>query len=237
MFTHALAKIGQSRDLSLSYTDQAKRLGATDFDGDGDPAMVEEWIERMKRIMEVMAIPQERRVTLTTFFLARNARYEWESIRRGYQAPSAITWSVFRAAFDSQYYPLAYQNMKIEEFLQLEQGVMTVLEYEKKFNELSKYCTLLVENERKKCQLFTRGLRASIRDIVISQWLTNFGDLVMSASLIESSQIMVKAQGDPHRRQFDMGGPSQGPSKRGSYCSGSSSGRSYGGFRPGFSSS
>ncbi|BBH09104.1 hypothetical protein Prudu_021513 [Prunus dulcis] len=70
-----------------------------------------------------------------------NARYWWESIRRRHQDPSAITWQVFRTAFDEQFYPLAYQNMKMEEFLQLEQASMTVLEYEKKFNELSKYCT------------------------------------------------------------------------------------------------
>ncbi|KAI5351436.1 hypothetical protein L3X38_004327 [Prunus dulcis] len=80
--------------------------------------------------------------------------------------------------------------------------------------------------------MFTRGLKASIKDIVISQRLTNFGVWVMSASLIESSQMMVRARGEPWRRQFDIGGPSQGSSKRGSYSSGSSSGRSYGGFRP-----
>ncbi|VVA30046.1 PREDICTED: retrotransposon, partial [Prunus dulcis] len=125
----------------------------------------------------------------------------------------------------------------MEEFLQLEQGSMTVLEYEKRFNELSKYCLPLVEDESKKCQLFTRGLKASIRDIVISQRLTNFGDLVMSASLIESSQMMVRARGEPRRRQYETGGPNQGSSKRGSYSSGSSSGRSFGGFRPGISSS
>ena len=94
--------------------------------------------------------------------------------------------------------------------MQLEQGTMTILEYEKKFNELSKYCVPLVEDENKKCQLFTRGLKASIRYIVISQRLTNFGDLVMFASLIESSQMMVRARGEPQRRQFDMGGPIRG---------------------------
>ncbi|VVA40893.1 PREDICTED: retrotransposon, partial [Prunus dulcis] len=143
----------------------------------------------------------------------------------------------FKAAFDSQYYPQAYQNVKMEEFLQLEQGIMTILEYEKKFNELSKYCLPLVEDEIKKCQLFIMGLKASIRDIVISQRLTNFGDVVMSASLIESSQMMVRPWGEPHRQQFDVDDPSQGSFKRGSYSSGSSSGRSYGGYRPGFSSS
>ncbi|KAI5323093.1 hypothetical protein L3X38_032165 [Prunus dulcis] len=125
----------------------------------------------------------------------------------------------------------------MQEFLQLEHGTMTVLEHEEKFHDLSKYCLPLVEEESKKCQLFTMGLKASIRDIVISQWLINFGDMVMSASLSESSQMMIRPRGELCRQQFHIGGPSQGSSKRGSYSSGSSGGRNYGGYRSGFSSS
>lgn len=236
LLTQALSRTGQPRDASLTYADQAKRIRVVEFNGDGDPAMAEEWIE-MERIMDVMDVPQERRVVLATFFLSRNARYWWESVRRQYQDPSAITWQVFRTAFVEQFYPLAYQNMKMEEFLQLEQGIMTVLEYEKKFNELSEYCAPLVADERKKCQLFTRGLKTSIRDIVVGQRLANFGDLVMSASLVESSQMMVQRRSNFRKRQYDMGGLSQGSSKRGSFSSGSSSGHSCGGFRAGVSSS
>ena len=53
------------------------------------------------------------------------------------------------------------------------------------------------------------GLKASIRDIVISQRLTNFGDVVMSASLIEISQMMVRPRGELRRQQFHIGGPSE----------------------------
>lgn len=41
--------------------------------------------------------------------------------------------------------------MKMEEFLQLKQGSMTMMEYETKFIELSKYCTPMVADEKKKC--------------------------------------------------------------------------------------
>ncbi|VVA39500.1 PREDICTED: LOC109794585 partial, partial [Prunus dulcis] len=54
-----------------------KKIGATDFDGAGDPAVAEEWIERMERIMEVMVVPQDRKVILATFFLTRSARHWW----------------------------------------------------------------------------------------------------------------------------------------------------------------
>ncbi|XP_020426515.1 uncharacterized protein LOC18768791 [Prunus persica] len=112
--------------------------------------------------------------------------------------------------------------MRIEEFLQLEQGSMIVMEYEKKFIELSKYFALLVADEKKKCQLFTRGLRPAISDIVVSQRIMDYGVLVVSATLVESSQKAVWGLGDSRRRQFDSGGPSQGSSKRGNFSSGSS---------------
>ncbi|CAL9024787.1 unnamed protein product [Prunus brigantina] len=151
LLTLALSRTGQPRDPSQSYVDQARRIGAIKFDGVGDPTVAEEWIEKMERIMDVMDVPQGRRVVLAIFFLSRNARHWWESTRRRYRDPSAITWQEFRTAFDGQFYPQTYQNMNMEEFLQLEQGSMTVLEYEKKFNELSKYCAPLMSDEGKKC--------------------------------------------------------------------------------------
>lgn len=64
---------------------------------------------------------------------------------------------------------------------------MTVLEYKKKLIELSKFCTPLVADERNKCQLFTCGVKPAIQDIVMGHRLVNYGDLLMFASLIESS--------------------------------------------------
>ncbi|KAI5334834.1 hypothetical protein L3X38_024967 [Prunus dulcis] len=90
LLAHALARTGQPRDPSMGYADQAKRIGATDFDGDGTPAVAKEWIERIEQIMEVMAVPQNSRVTLATFFLIRNARHWWDSVKRRYRDPLTI---------------------------------------------------------------------------------------------------------------------------------------------------
>ncbi|KAI5352515.1 hypothetical protein L3X38_005406 [Prunus dulcis] len=46
----------------LSYADQARRIGAMEFNGDGDAA----------KFMDVMDVPQECRVILATFFLSKN---------------------------------------------------------------------------------------------------------------------------------------------------------------------
>lgn len=41
----------------MNYTDQARRIGATELDGDGDPTVAEEWIEKMESIMDVIDVP------------------------------------------------------------------------------------------------------------------------------------------------------------------------------------
>ncbi|MQM03581.1 hypothetical protein Taro_036366 [Colocasia esculenta] len=50
-----------------------------------------------------------------------------------------------------------------QEFLSLTQGSMTILEYEAKFSELSKYAPHIVANERRKAKKFVMGLRPSLR--------------------------------------------------------------------------
>lgn len=127
--------------------------------------------------------------------------------------------------------------MKMEEFLQLEQGSMTVLEYEKKFTKQSRYCTLLVADKKKRCQRFTHGLRAAIRNLVVGQGIMKYGALLEFDSLIESNQMKVRGRGDTHRRRIDSGGLSQRPSKRGSFSFGSFGRGGYVDFRTRASSS
>lgn len=86
----------------------------------------------------------------------------------------------------------------MEEFLQLKQGSMTVLEYEKKFTKLSRYCTPLVADKKKRCQRFTHGLRQAIHNLVVGQRIMEYGALLESDSLIESSQMKVRGRGDTH---------------------------------------
>ncbi|MQM19408.1 hypothetical protein Taro_052412 [Colocasia esculenta] len=50
-----------------------------------------------------------------------------------------------------------------QEFLSLTQGSMTVLEYEARFAELSKYAPHIVADERRKAKKFVMGLKPSLR--------------------------------------------------------------------------
>ncbi|MQM12191.1 hypothetical protein Taro_045107 [Colocasia esculenta] len=66
---------------------------------------------------------------------------------------------LFQAKFVSEH----VQDRMEQEFLSLAQGSMTVLEYEARFSELSKYAPHIVADERRKTMKFMMGLKPSLR--------------------------------------------------------------------------
>lgn len=55
-----------------------------------------------------------------------------------------------------------------DEFLHLEQGELTVIDYEKRFIELAKYAMMVVATERDRCRCFKTRLRPEIRIPIIA---------------------------------------------------------------------
>lgn len=62
--------------------------------------------------------------------------------------------------------PRSYFDHKKMEFMYLKQRTITVAEYERKFNQLSRYAPHLVDANAKKARLFERSLHAEISSIL-----------------------------------------------------------------------
>ena len=73
--------------------------------------------------------------------------------------------------------PAAYQIVKVEEFINLTQGMMTIAEYEVKFDQLSRYTMHLVASEQDKCNKFEAGLRMEIKKGILAHDMHTFTDL------------------------------------------------------------
>ena len=52
-----------------------------------------------------------------------------------------MTWASFSSLFMEKYIPRTLRDRKRDEFLNLEQGRMSVIAYEAKFRALSRYAT------------------------------------------------------------------------------------------------
>ncbi|KAL4032686.1 hypothetical protein IC575_005767 [Cucumis melo] len=101
---------------------------------------------------------------------------------------------MFRGIFEEKYYPTTYCEAKRDEFLELKQGSLLVVEYERKYTELSRYAEMIVASESDRCRRFERGLRFEIRTPVtaIAKW-TNFSQLVETALRVEQSIVEEKS--------------------------------------------
>lgn len=47
LLTQALSRARHTKDPTLTYIDEARRIGAVDFDWSGDPTVAEDWIKNM----------------------------------------------------------------------------------------------------------------------------------------------------------------------------------------------
>ena len=122
-----------------------------------------------------------------------------------------VTWDSFVTEFNTKYVTDGYKESKWKKILTLRQGKLTVAEYEKEFNRLSKYAPKSVLTEKFRCRQFEEGLHESIKrylTTVTSLQVINFYQLVQVAIKIEKSKM--KSQERIKEKKFSRGGSSLG---------------------------
>ncbi|XP_012481045.1 uncharacterized protein LOC105795942 [Gossypium raimondii] len=78
-----------------------------------------------------------------------------------------------------------YIEDKKQEFLMLQQGDMSVIDYEREFSRLSRYASEFIPTEADSCKRFLRGLRDEINVKLISHRITELVDLIEQAKMVE----------------------------------------------------
>lgn len=101
-----------------------------------------------------------------------------------------LTWDEFQQTIIQKYIPSSYRDQKEAEFLCLRQGSMTVIEYDRKFSQLSRYASHLVDTDAKKTQRFEKRLRSEISCSI----LAGLGSLTYAEVLDRAQKIEYRAQ-------------------------------------------
>ena len=73
-----------------------------------------------------------------------------------------MTWAEFRELFMGKYFPATARHAKAQEFLELRQGTMTVMQYVARFTELACFGDDYVATDLVKVRRFENGLKLSI---------------------------------------------------------------------------
>ena len=78
-----------------------------------------------------------------------------------------MTWAEFHDHFIGKYFPSTARHAKAQEFLELKQGAMTVMEYMARFIELASFADDYVATDMDKVRRFENRLRLSIRGWIV----------------------------------------------------------------------
>ncbi|XXG82454.1 hypothetical protein AAC387_Pa10g0401 [Persea americana] len=150
--------------LGGNLLDRFKKIGPLPFSGTTDPEAAEKWIKQVNKTFLAMNCPEDQKLPLTAFILQGEAEHWYEALVTGYRtARQALTWAEFEREFDDKFIPKHVWDRKKREFQNLQQGSMTVAQYDMKWTQLSRYAPTLISTEEDKITRFIEGLRPGLR--------------------------------------------------------------------------
>ena len=181
-----------------------RRAQPPSFDGAPDPLAAEEWISRVELIFDMMQITDHEKVSCAVFMLNKDARYWWSVVKQTRDV-STMTWAEFQRVFHEKYFSEAVQNSKMNEFINLRQGKLSVANYVLKFDQLAKFAPDIVATDASRKNKFMRGLNSDIARFVDTgrEGPTSYADAVQRALRSESWETKQEEKPEPHSSQAD----------------------------------
>ena len=118
-----------------------------------------------------------------------------------------------------KYFPDTARHAKAQEFLELKQGTMTVIEYVARFTELACFANDYVAMDMAKVRRFENGLKLSIRGRIVGLCLQDMDSMVGIALTIEreiEDARSTRGAGVSSKRKESQSSSSSGKKKRAS---------------------
>ncbi|KAL0561469.1 hypothetical protein IC582_001897 [Cucumis melo] len=125
------------------------------------------WLSSLETIFRYMKCPEDQKVQCAVFMLTDRGTAWWETTERMLGCDvSQITWQQFKESFYAKFFSASLRDAKRQEFLNLEQGDMTVEQYDAEFDMLSRFAPEMIATEAARADKFVRGLRLDIQGLV-----------------------------------------------------------------------
>ena len=143
------------------------------------------WFMQVEKVLEAMEITSDTtRIRLAAFQLEGEAQVWWNWVKTSRDL-EAMTWAEFQELFMGKYFPDTARQEKAQEFLELKQRTMTVMDYVARFTELARFADDYVATDMAKVRRFENGLKLSIRGRIVGLRLQDMDSMVGTALTIE----------------------------------------------------
>ncbi|XP_058071274.1 uncharacterized protein LOC131220345 [Magnolia sinica] len=161
------------------------------FAGTHRPEEAEYWLNQVTKLLRPLHCFEAKNVELVSYLFKKEADLRWESVIRSIPENHIWTWEAFEARFNKKYIPQSYQHERENEFLRLQQGGMSVAQYENRFTELSRYASEMIVNKAIKMRRFTAGLRSGFRSKMCCASIRTYAELVEMSIRAEQDEEWV----------------------------------------------
>src|SRR4051812_36302590 len=159
----------------------------------------------MENNLEVAGVEANEKVLFATHYLAGDARAWWNSVR-AMTGGQMMTWEEFKVKFSRTHVPPGLIKKMRDEFRELKQGRMTVVEYRDKFLTLSRYAPDKTDTNEKRKERFLNGLDDEMQTVLVNISFVDLEALVDSAIQMEGK--LNQANENHKRRMMHQSGPS-----------------------------
>jgi hypothetical protein len=122
--------------------------------------------------------PDDTKDRFATQQLRGPARTWWDHFRAMLPADHEVSWEELKTAFRGHHIPARILDRKLNEFLALNQGTRTVLQYAQAFNDPCEYAGYHADSNEKKRDRFRRGLNTKLRERLNTVRADSFNELV-----------------------------------------------------------
>uniref|UniRef100_A0A2N9F185 Reverse transcriptase n=1 Tax=Fagus sylvatica TaxID=28930 RepID=A0A2N9F185_FAGSY len=146
--------------------------------------------ERPKRFSSSKGLQVLQKVKFATYMVEGPAEFWWKSEKRlllggRIEIETLITWDKFVESFYEHYFTKTFRAKQAKLFVNFQQGSLSVVEYEAKFIELSRFAPHMVDTEEHKVDKFLDGLNFNIRKRLTAANITEYKTLVPTAKRVE----------------------------------------------------
>ncbi|KAK1614125.1 hypothetical protein QYE76_019642 [Lolium multiflorum] len=148
-----------------------------------EPLDADDWLQTMENNLEVAGVEENEKVLFATHYLAGPARAWWTSAR-ALNAGQMMTWADFKLKFSKYHVPPGLIKKMRDEFRELKQGRMSVVEY----RDSSSPCQGTpdeTDTTEKRKERFLNGLHDEMQTVLVNIPFADLEALVDSAIQME----------------------------------------------------
>ena len=128
--------------------------------------MANHWFRQIEKVLEAMDITSNAaKIRLAAFQLYGESQVWLDQVKTSRDL-EAMTWIEFHTFFIGKYFLATTRHAKAQEFLELKQGAMIVIEYVARFSKLARFTDDYVATDMAKVKRFENGLKLFIQGIL-----------------------------------------------------------------------